>query len=117
MQSEYGPWEWDGIRRAGVSSFGVGGTNAHVVVEEAPAVRGSRRSSPAPQVLLLSAQTTAALEESRTALATALAGPTTDPDLADVAATLAGRRKYNVADGGRRARPGARGHGAAGRRA
>ena len=30
----HGPWEWDGIRRAGVSSFGVGGTNAHVVLEE-----------------------------------------------------------------------------------
>ena len=38
VRSEYGPWEWDGIRRAGVSSFGVGGTNAHVVLEEAPAV-------------------------------------------------------------------------------
>ena len=37
VRSEYGPWEWDGVLRAGVSSFGVGGTNAHVVLEEAPA--------------------------------------------------------------------------------
>ena len=44
VRSEYGPWEWDGIRRAGVSSFGVGGTNAHVVLEEAPAV-----SPPSPR--------------------------------------------------------------------
>ena len=46
VRSEYGPWEWDGVLRAGVSSFGVGGTNAHVVLEEAPAVAGARRRSP-----------------------------------------------------------------------
>ena len=60
VQTEYGPWDWDGVRRAGVSSFGVGGTNAHVVVEEAPPV-ASRVERPGPQVLLLSAKTAAAL--------------------------------------------------------
>ncbi len=94
VQSTYGPWECDGPRRAGVSSFGVGGTNAHVVLEEAPQV--PERAEPSgPQVLLLSAHTSAALGQSRTALATALAGPDS-PNLADVAHTLAGRRKHNV---------------------
>ncbi|MEU9506732.1 SDR family NAD(P)-dependent oxidoreductase [Micromonospora sp. NPDC048170] len=45
-------WETDGApRRAGVSSFGVGGTNVHVVLEEAPR-RQPAPSTPAGDVLL-----------------------------------------------------------------
>ena len=98
VRSEYGPWEWDGVRRAGVSSFGVGGTNAHVVLEEAPAVSGSD-IQPLPQVLLLSARTAEALEESRSALAAELSGPdepNVSDSLSDIAFTLADRRKENV---------------------
>jgi phthiocerol/phenolphthiocerol synthesis type-I polyketide synthase E len=94
VRSEYGPWEWDGVRRAGVSSFGVGGTNAHVILEEAPAVPGSD-IRPGPQVLLLSARTAEALEESRSALAAELSGPG-ELNLPDVAFTLAGRRKEHI---------------------
>jgi acyl transferase domain-containing protein len=78
-------------RRAGVSSFGVGGTNAHVVLEEAPPAppAGAGR---APQLLVLSAKTDAALGQMALRLAAHLrAHP--DAVLADVAWTLqVGRR-------------------------
>ena len=94
VRSEYGPWEWDGVRRAGVSSFGVGGTNVHVVLEEAPAVP-TPAIRPGPQVLLLSARTAEALEQSRSALAAELSGPD-ELNMSDVAFTLAGRRQGNI---------------------
>lgn len=95
VQSKHGPWESDGVRRAGVSSFGIGGTNAHVVLEEAPAVTAPAEASTGPQVLLLSAKTAAALADARSALATALERPDA-PDLSDAAFTLTKRRKHNV---------------------
>ncbi len=80
----------DGPRRAGVSSFGIGGTNAHVVLEEAPAPAPSGPSRPW-QLLVLSARTPAALEEATDRLAGFLAhlpedGPAAG--LADAAYTL-----------------------------
>ena len=88
--TEYGPWVADGVRRAGVSSFGVGGTNVHVVVEEAPQAP-AHESRPGPQVLLLSARTADGLRELRSELGAELAGPE-PPELSDVSFTLAGRR-------------------------
>ena len=85
------PWETDGTpRRAGVSSFGLGGTNAHVVLEEAPEPEPSGPSRPW-QLLLLSAATRTALETATDRLAAHLE---THPEqsLPDVAWTLqAGR--------------------------
>ncbi|MCK5756061.1 MAG: type I polyketide synthase, partial [Mycobacterium sp.] len=89
-----GPWEADGIRRAGVSSFGVGGTNAHIVLEEAP-TRPAPPATPGPQVLLLSARSQEALAQARADLATDLAGEDT-VSLPDAAYTLTRRRREPV---------------------
>ncbi|WP_328647915.1 type I polyketide synthase [Amycolatopsis sp. NBC_00348] len=82
-------------RRAGVSAFGVGGTNAHVVLEEAPA-RPDAVPARGSQVLVLSARTGKALA----AAAGNLAGHLDrhdDVDIADVAYTLqAGRSGFPV---------------------
>ncbi|WP_410571033.1 SDR family NAD(P)-dependent oxidoreductase [Amycolatopsis sp. cmx-4-61] len=87
-------WEAaDTPRRAGVSSFGVGGTNAHLVLEEAPAPRRHRRPHPA-YLLRVSAKTPETLAAAVERLADRLAGDI-DLDLADVAHTLAaGRTEY-----------------------
>ncbi|HEU4885053.1 MAG TPA: beta-ketoacyl synthase N-terminal-like domain-containing protein [Longimicrobium sp.] len=85
-------WESDGQpRRAAVSSFGIGGTNAHVVLQEAPAVRPSRARRDT-QLLVLSARTPTALDAVTERLAEHLRNQPDQP-LADVAWTLqAGRR-------------------------
>lgn len=79
--------------RAGVSAFGVGGTNAHVVVEEAPVSQPSGPSRKR-QLLLLSARSKAALNRATENLATHLAKHP-EQNLADVCFTLhRGRRPF-----------------------
>ena len=94
------PWaDGPAPRRAGVSSFGVGGTNVHVVLEEAPyRVDAACESQEAPseqlQILPLSARSPAALERAKANLASHLAAHSS-LSLADVAATLqTGRRSF-----------------------
>ncbi|WP_413003710.1 amino acid adenylation domain-containing protein [Paenibacillus sp. 1P03SA] len=87
-------WRSDGYPlRAGVSSFGIGGTNAHVIVEEAP-VQEAPGKGRADQVLLLSAQTPAALD-SMTANLGVYLKEHPSANLADIAYTLqTGRRPF-----------------------
>ena len=80
-------WPADGApRRAGVNSLGLGGTNAHVVLEEAPAAEPGSESRPW-QLLLLSARSGPALEAASTRLVQWLREHP-EADLADVAHTL-----------------------------
>ncbi len=81
-------------RRAGVSSFGVGGTNAHVVLEEPPRRPATAASRRAWHLLPVSARTPAALESATLRLAEALRSQP-EVNLADVAWTLqAGRQRF-----------------------
>lgn len=86
--------EWrspTGRRIAGVSSFGIGGTNAHVVLEEAPVAKASGPSRPW-QLLLLSAHTAAALDAMTKNLGQYLKRHP-EVNLADIAFTLQRGRK------------------------
>ncbi|MFE3604125.1 type I polyketide synthase [Streptomyces sp. NPDC059142] len=87
-------WRPHGIpRRAGVSSFGIGGTNAHVVLEEPPAPVAADPADPW-QLLVLSARTPAALDAVTENLAAHLRARPELP-VADIAWTLqSGRRVH-----------------------
>ena len=91
------PVRWEALRssrrRAGVSSFGIGGTNAHVVLEEAPLCGAAKRSRRL-HAFVLSAKSETALRIASQNLAHHLeAKPSCE--LADVAYSLnAGRRLF-----------------------
>jgi pimaricinolide synthase PimS1 len=96
LLTEARPWAANGHpRRAGVSSFGISGTNAHVIVEEAPASADTAAERPAAPALpvLLSGRTDAALRAQASRLREHLEAR---PDLAlvDVAAALASERTH-----------------------
>ncbi|KAB7785410.1 type I polyketide synthase [Methylorubrum populi] len=90
------PWpRGAGPRRAAVNALGVGGTNAHAILEAAPAARARPAAgAEGPELIVLSARSRAALDEAGRALAAELERRP-DLSLADAAYTLwSGRRHF-----------------------
>jgi phthiocerol/phenolphthiocerol synthesis type-I polyketide synthase E len=94
VSSKLQPWpKSNRPRRAGVSSFGVGGTNAHLVLEQAPASEPTPLFA-VPQLIVLSAKTASALPTAALRLARRLR-QIPEKDFADAAFTLqTGRRAF-----------------------
>jgi amino acid adenylation domain-containing protein len=94
VNSKVADWKTEPPRRAGVSAFGVGGTNAHVVLEQAPSqILDSSHST--DQLIVLSARSEKALEDATNNLVEHLKSHP-NANLADVAWTLqAGRRHFD----------------------
>jgi len=88
LATETAAWP-DGPRLAAVSSFGFSGTNAHLVLAEAPATAASDRASDRPLIVPLSAKTPERLRDYVGVLAADLeAGASAEMPLADLAWTL-----------------------------
>ncbi len=81
-----------GPRRAGVTSLGIGGTNAHVILEEAPPIAKRTPATIPPQLLVLSAKTASALDQASRNLSSHLQ-ENSGLRLEDVAHTLQSGRK------------------------
>jgi phthiocerol/phenolphthiocerol synthesis type-I polyketide synthase D len=80
------------LRRAGVSSFGFGGTNAHVVLEQAPETHQVPESAGPVTTLVISAKSVERVAPIAAALADWMAGDGAGVPLADVAHTVNHRR-------------------------
>ena len=102
LLTEPQPWKADGrVRRAGVSSFGISGTNAHVIIEAAPAAESTASPSavhspvaPPPVVpWVLSAKSATALASQAARLAD-FVGAHAELTAADVGWSLAGRSTF-----------------------
>jgi phthiocerol/phenolphthiocerol synthesis type-I polyketide synthase E len=94
VNAELMPWPAaTGPRRAGVSALGVGGTNAHILVEQPPARQGTAQSREW-QLVLVSGRSPGVVQRTSDRLAGALAGG--DVSLPDAAYTLqVGRRHFD----------------------
>ncbi|MDI4656770.1 type I polyketide synthase, partial [Xanthobacter autotrophicus] len=89
------PWPVESHpRRAGVNSFGMGGTNVHMVLEQAPSSPAVERQVERPEhLLVLSARSAAALRDLARSYAGAVA-EAGDGQLGDIAFTAATARRH-----------------------
>ncbi len=97
LPTENRPWErGDKPRLAGVSAFGLSGTNAHIILEEAPpeVLEPRPKGDPATSLLPISARTEEALVELARSYADMLDRPEGD-SLADIAYTATQRRMHH----------------------
>jgi acyl transferase domain-containing protein/NADP-dependent 3-hydroxy acid dehydrogenase YdfG/acyl carrier protein len=91
------PWPHACERRfAGVNSFGITGTNAHVILENAPDQTFSREDSNRPRIFVLSARSEPALKETAAAWRERMARvPSWPASMADLAYTASRRRTFH----------------------
>lgn len=93
------PTDWPDTgrpRRAGVSSFGFGGTNAHIVLEQAPTADAPELDAVPPvATLVVSGKSTERMAEMATTLADWMVGTGAQVPLADVAHTLNHHRTHH----------------------
>ena len=96
VNTKLSKWENNaGSLRAGISSFGIGGTNTHVILEEAPEAQASDISERPYQLICFSAKTATALEKITGDLID-FVNHNSQQNLADLAFTLhLGRRDFN----------------------
>jgi mycoketide-CoA synthase len=96
LLTEVQPWPGDGhVRRAGVSSFGISGTNAHVIIEAAPAVNEAVEPAAEPPIVpwVVSAKSAEALSKQAARLGEFI-GAREQLAVADVGWSLAGRSAF-----------------------